>query len=509
MSHAEEPRRVAVIGGGITGLAAAYALACARRAGARTEEFLIEASERVGGLIRTELVEGFVVEGGPDSFVADKPEAASLCRKLGLGDSLLGSNDRERRTYILRQGRLVPLPDGLELFVPTRLLPVLRTPLLPLRSKLTLASQWLARSPDSRRRSPPFRSDDLPETADESVASFVLRHFGDGVLDNIADPLLAGIFGGDSAALSFRSTLPRLQELESRYGSLMRGVREARKQRQAAADPKLTPATKPLFLTLKGGLEQMVTALRNSLDPFRLFLGRGVIAIERPSVGRADAIPSPARRYRIRCAGDVFHQADAIILALPAHESSRLVSPLSSKLSKALQGIPYTSALTVSLGYDEGLRERLPSGFGFLVPKKEGRRMLACTFVHNKFSHRAPLGKALLRCFLAGSRDPEVMGLGDEEIISILLAELRGILNLSERPLFHRIHRWPSSMPQYAVGHAERLKVMETELENCEGLYLAGNAYSGVGLSDCVRTAEAAAARAIEARAQRGQNRSA
>ncbi len=518
MTDAEEPRRrIAVLGGGISGLTAAYILARARQAGAPIEEFLIEARDRLGGLIQTEQVEGFVVEAGPDGFLTEKPEAASLCRELGLGDSLLGSNDRERRTYILHRGRLVPLPDGLQLFVPTRLWPLLTTPLLSLPNKLAILTEWFgnqeqapsgrdahsaprqfAGRTDSGPR-PPLRtpSDEQSQTEDESVASFVRRHFGRGMLENIADPLLAGIFGGDSDYLSVRSVLPRFCDMEQKYGSLMRAVLEAKRQRRkanrSAMGPSLKPAPAaqpPLFMTLREGLQQIVTQLRNHLESSRVHLGQRVLGIE----------PAPAslgRGYKIRCEGDATHEADSIIFTLPTYECGRLLFPLNPTLAGSLAAIPYTSALTVALGYDGGTSARLPSGFGFLVPRKEKRRLLACTFVHTKFSHRAPPGRALLRCFLGGSRDPEVLNLSDAEIVSIVRGELQSILSVSAEPEFIRIHRWPSSMPQYVLGHEERVNKIHRQIEHHPGLFLAGNAYSGIGIPDCIRTGKTAAERAL------------
>ncbi len=512
-------RRIAILGGGISGLAAAYTLAQARRAGAPIDEFLIEASGRLGGVIRTEQVEGFVVEAGPDSFLAEKPEAAALCRELGLGDSLLGSNDRQRRTYILHRSRLVPLPEGLYLFTPTRLWPIARTPLLPLRSKLAILAEWFAARPaggpaQASKFRPPLhgRLNESGKTDDESVASFVRRHFGSGMVENIADPLLAGIFGGDSARLSVRSVLPRFYEIERKYGSLIRGVRGGNPPGRPGREPNTATglsiqggfarggkpdptAPPPLFMTLKDGLEQMISELRKRLERTRLFLGQRVIGIE-------PATSSPGRRYKIRCEDNVLNGADTIVLALPAFECGRLLARLDPTLGESLRAIPYTSALTVALGYDASSCENLPSGFGFLVPQKERRRFLACTFVHNKFSHRAPPGKILLRCFLGGSRDPKVLELEDDEVVSLVRRELERILNLSAKPLFHRIYRWPSSMPQYAVGHVELLRTIQTQLENHPGLYLAGNAYSGIGISDCIRTGKAAADRTLSENAQ-------
>jgi len=487
-------RRVAVLGGGVSGLTAAYTLAGARQAGAPVEEFLIEGRDRLGGVIRTERREGFVIEAGPDSFLTEKPEAAALCRELGLGEVLLGSNDRERRTYILHRGRLVPLPDGLLLLVPTRLWPMVTTPLLSLRSKVAIVGEWFTPPPTENSKG----------ATDESVGSFIRRHFGNDMLENIADPLLAGVYGGDSASLSVRSVLPRFWEMERKYGSLTRATLRAMRQRRAAAVAAATDAAQvgvglkparapalPLFMTLQGGLEELTDKLTEHLQISRLHLGQRVISIEPVNFGTG-------RHYKIRCEGGTTHAADAVILALPAHECSRLLTSIDPTLAELLGAIPYSSSMTVSLAYDAGALGQLLPGFGFLVPWKANRRMLACTFVHGKFKHRAPPGKALLRCFLGGSRDPEVLALSDDEIVALVRQELSEILGFPLEPLFCRVHRWPASMAQYVVGHAERVSRIQTELEKHPGLFLAGNGYSGIGISDCVRTGRSAAQRALQ-----------
>jgi protoporphyrinogen/coproporphyrinogen III oxidase len=473
-------RRIAVVGGGISGLTAAYTLAQARERGAPVSEFLIEADNRLGGVVRTEQLEGFVLEGGPDSFISEKPEATALCHELGLGDFLIGSNDDIRETYILHKGNLVQLPEGLMLLAPARLGPVLKSPLLPFHSKLMVATEW-------------FVTPTKPRDYDESIGTFVRRHFGKAMLENIVDPLLAGVYGGDAKSLSVASVLPRFREMENEYGSLIRAAGAASRRFKKASTRKGygEASSNSLFVTLQDGLGELIKALESRLDASRVHLGQRVVSIERIE----HHWKSP---YRIICEGNQSYEADAVILALPVHACATFFSFMKEELTDAFRAIPYTSAVTVNLGFDEEVAARLPPGFGFLVPAKERSRLLACTFVHNKFPHRAPRGKALLRCFLGGSRDPEIMNLSNNEIILLLRQELRNILGLEALPLFSLISRWPYAMAQYNVGHEDRIMRIAGLIQKYPRLYLAGNAYCGVGLSDCIRSGKGAAERALD-----------
>ena len=251
-------------------------------------------------------------------------------------------------------------------------------------------------------------------------------------------------------------------------------------------------------MTLKGGLQQMTERLAAQVERYRVFMRRRVLALEFAPGGPGGAADSCSRRFQIACEGGKVYDADAVILAVPAYLAGGLLSSLDHRLSELLEGIPYSSSMTVSLGFDERARATLPAGFGFLVPRKERRRMLACTFVHAKFDHRAPEGKAMLRCFLGGARDPDVLGLGDEEVVALVRRELQEIMNFTAEPLFFRVHRWPASMAQYPVGHAGRVSAIEERLQDLPGLYLAGNAYSGIGISDCIRTGKTAAEKALD-----------
>jgi oxygen-dependent protoporphyrinogen oxidase len=327
------------------------------------------------------------------------------------------------------------------------------------------------------------------------------------MVENIADPLLAGVYGGDSAALSVRSVLPRFWEMERQHGSLTRATLKSMRQRSklnnapgvnSAGTGNAPPGKLPLFMTLKGGLQQMTVKLAAEVEKHRVFIRRRVLALEFSPGGPGGATDSCSRRFQITCEDGKVYDADAVVVAVPANLAGGLVSSLDHRLSELLEGIPYSSSMTVSLGFDERARATLPAGFGFLVPRQEQRRMLACTFVHAKFDHRAPEGKAMLRCFLGGARDPDVLGLSDEAVVAGVRRELKEIMNFTAEPLFFRVHRWPESMAQYPVGHAERVRAIEERVRDVPGLYLAGNAYSGIGISDCIRTGKDAAEKALE-----------
>jgi oxygen-dependent protoporphyrinogen oxidase len=454
--------RIAIIGGGISGLSAAFALEDHRRAGALTYT-LYESSPTLGGVLRTEHIDGCIVEAGPDSFISEKPWAADLCRTLGLGDQLIGSNDADRITYILVHGHLIPIPDGLMFMVPTKILPTGFSPLFSWSTKLRMAREFLH---------PPRAAD-----ADESVASLVERHYGAEMVDRLADPLLSGVYGGEAASLSVRAVLPRFAEMERTHGSLGRAMLAARKRMPRPAGK---PAA-PLFTSLKNGMQQLVETLVPKLNQPSLLTNAPVQSIEPRTGGWSVS------------AGLNSDHFNAVILALPALATAKLLSTCSPDLSAELAAIGYSSSITVGLGYGREVRQSLPPGFGFLVPRSEGRRLLAATFVHNKFPHRSPEDRALLRCFFAASNAENIWQLSDDEIVSIVRNELQQILGLRVDPLFARVYKWKSAMAQYGVGHLDRLSRIGRLRQQLPGLALAGNAYRGIGVPDCVRSGQGAA----------------
>ena len=462
--------RVAIIGGGISGLTAAFALEEHRRAGT-LEYTLYESSPQLGGVLRTEHIQDCIVEAGPDSFITEKPWAADLCRTLGLGGQLIGSNDADRKTYILVRGQLIPMPDGLMFMVPTKILPTGLSPLFSWTTKFRIARELLH---------PPRTAE-----ADESVASLVERHYGAEMVDRLADPLLSGVYGGEAASLSVRAVFARFAEMERTHGSLGRAMLAARKKMRSPSS-KSTP---PLFISLKNGMQHLVEALATRLNQPSLLTKTQVQSIQLEARGWTISSVSKSEPY------------DAVILAVPAFAAAQLLSRCAPELSAELAGISYSSSITIGLGYDRNVRQSLPSGFGFLVPRSEGKRLLAATFVHNKFPSRAPDDRALLRCFFAGSNAENIWQLPDDAIIAVVRNELQQILRLRAAPLFARVYKWKSAMAQYEVGHLERLSRIERLRQQLPGLALAGNAYRGIGIPDCVRSGQDAAKQITDASA--------
>ena len=462
-------RRIAIIGGGIAGLAAAFYLQRARDLGAALEYVLYERSSRLGGVLQTEDVEGFLLEAGPDSFLTAKPWAAQLARDAGLADQLINSLDQARKVHILVRGKLVPMPEGLQFMVPGKMLPALLSPLFSWSTRAHIAREAWGRFP---RQSP---------STDESAASFVSRHFGDEMVERVANPLLAGVYGGDASRLSARAVLPSFVELEARHGSLIRGLRA---RAQVAAKP-----VAGIFTSFKKGMRQFVQAVTTGIDHQAIRLNADVSGLTHNDSGwlvtSAQAATGDDKPF------------DSVVLAVPAYAAASLLEPVNLPLAAALGKIPYSSSVLALLAYDQQAAQQLPAGFGFLVPHSEGRRMLACTMVHNKFSGRVPPSAALLRVFMGGAADEEVMSLQDEQIQAIAQTELQQILGLRASPRFCRIYRWPRAMPQYEVGHLDRITEIETAASHTPGLFLAGNAYRGIGIPDCVHSGAKAAEKII------------
>ena len=448
-------QRVAILGGGISGLSAAFELERARRAGVEISYQLFEASDRLGGVLRTERRDDFIVELGAEAWLSEKSAARELCRDLGIEDQLIGSDDAQRRTYILADKRLVALPEGMFFVVPV--------------SKA--AAEWELFSEATRKRIAEERNFKAHhEEKDESVASFIERHFGGEAVDWLADPMLAGIYGGAAEHLSARAVLPRMVEIERTKGSLIRALEKGGGSR--------TPA-QPLFTTLRGGMQVLVRKLVANLDRRNISVNQDV-----------EGLTLNAGSWELKTAGGT-STFDSIVCALSAFGAAALLRSAGPELARELAGIEYSSSAAVALAYRN--QQPLPSGFGFLVPHTQKRRLTACTFAHQKFAGRSPESGMLLRAFFGGVRDPEVLHLSDDELASLAQQELQSILGFTAKPAFTHVQRWPRSMPQYNVGHVERVARIEKLAAALLGLKLVGSAYHGVGIPDCIHGAREAA----------------
>lgn len=470
-------QHLVVVGGGIAGLASAYyAQQAAERASIPLKITLIERDDRLGGKITTDTPDGFVIEGGPDSFITQKPWALQLCRELGLGDRLAGTNDARRTTFILRDGKLHKMPDGMYLIIPTRFMPFATSDLLSWRGKLRMGMDLFI----------PRRTD----PSDESLGDFIRRRLGQEALDVLAEPMMAGIHVSDAETLSLQATFPRFIEIERKYGSLVRGMIAARKARAQSNNhaPSNGAKKNTVFMTLQGGLQELVGTLANTL--------RGDI-ITGCGVG---SIAPHANGFTLTLDDQRVIDADAVIMATPAYVTARLTRPFNSNLADRLASIRYVSTATVSLGFDAATFDHPLDGFGFVIPRREPTQLLACTWTSTKFTHRARPGTVLLRAFIGGPRRQDTVQRSDEDLVALVRSELQTIMGISAAPIVSRVFRWIRGNPQYDVGHLARVDEMEALCP--PGLYLTGSAYCGVGLPDCIKqgkhTAEQAIARLQE-----------
>jgi oxygen-dependent protoporphyrinogen oxidase len=464
------PRRVVVVGGGIAGLAAAHRLVeLARDRGWVLDLVLLEAGDRLGGTIRTEEADGFLLEAGPDAFVSEKPWALALAERIGLGPRLQRTDDRYRRTYVVRRGRLHPLPEGFLLLAPTRLGPVLASPVFSWRGKLRMALDLVL----PRRRG----------DGDESLGSFVRRRLGREVLERVAQPLVGGIYTADPDRLSLAATMPRFRAIERDHRSLVLGLRRTVASREAGA---ASGARWSLFVTLAGGMEELVRALAARLPAGAVRLGAAATAVARAGPG-----------WVVRTAGGASLAADGVVLAGPAPRMADVVRELDPTLAGLLAGIDYASSATVALAYPRTAVRHPLDGFGFVVPRVEGRPSIACTFSSVKYPGRAPAGQVLLRVFLGGACQPDLLDRDDAALVRLAHEDVAALLGIDRPPVLARLWRHPRSMPQYAVGHLDRVAALEARLASLEGLALAGGAYRGVGIPDCIRSGELAAERLV------------
>lgn len=462
--------RVLIVGGGITGLATAYYLQQkARGQGLPLALTLTEASPSWGGKIVTERQDGFLIEGGPDSFVTFKPWAIQLCKELALTERLLPVKDAQTRFFVVRRGRLVPFPSGLFPLMPTKIAPLLRSPLLSWKAKLRMGLEPFI----------PSRQDG----GDESLAQFVRRRLGQEALEVLAEPLLGSIYATDLERMSLLSAFPRFRDLERQYGSLFRAAFASR-----IGDPvRAVSREYPMFMTLQDGLGELVEALVHRLSGHTLLLQHRVI--------RINHVLGASSGYRADLEDGRSLEEVAVVVTTPAYAAADLLAGLDGTLAAFLKTIPYASTITVSLGYRAADLSRPLDGTGFVVPRREGRRIRACTWSSAKFDARAPEGYFLLRAFIDGETAEHLLAREDGEVIQVVREELRDFMGLAGEPMLTRVHRWVQAHPQYEVGHLDRVREIEGRLAAHPGLFLAGSAYHGIGLPDCIRDAETTAER--------------
>lgn len=458
---------VAIVGGGIAGLAAAYRLrelAAAHETPILTT--VLERADRPGGSLSTIRRAGFVIETGADSMLTEKPWGLDLIRRLRLESELIPTREEFRKTYVVRAGRLVEIPAGFMLLAPTRIGPILRSPLFSPLAKLRMGLEVII---------PARRGDE-----DESLGSFVRRRFGREVLDRVAQALAGGIYTADPEKLSLKATMPRFLEMERRYGSVIRGMRAAESAR-AARSPGVSGARWSLFVSFRTGMQVLAEALVSRLHG---------------SVRSRAEVSTLAREHDtwiVELADGEKLRADAVIIAAPAHIAARLLKPVHPELAAALGRIPYSSAATVNLAYRNGDFPRRPDSFGFVVPAVERRKIIAGSFSSLKYAYRAPDGFILARAFLGGVLQSAMMDLSDEEMVAAARDEFRALCGVEAVPILTEVRRWPRAMPQYEVGHLERADAIDRFVASINGLGLAGSAYRGVGVPDCVHGAEQAA----------------
>jgi oxygen-dependent protoporphyrinogen oxidase len=468
-------RTFAVVGGGVSGLAAAWRLV-QRDPAARVIVF--ESSDRLGGKLRTVEADGFLIEAGPDAFLSAKPRGVGLARELGLESQFQSPDPATKGSFVLRRGELHPLPEGLTGLIPTRLKPMAQTSLISPLGKARMALDFAL----------PARKDD----ADESLHAFLTRRLGREPFENLIEPLMAGIYAGDAKQLSLAATFPQLRRAEREHGGVIKGVIAARKQAEAAKASALggAPALPP-FVSFTTGSETLIRALADRLGEAGadIRLSAPVTAV-RPAVSE-----SGCRQWRVSAGegGDVL--VDGVILAAPAWATAPILTALDTDAGTALGEIPFVSTALIMLGFP---LSQVPDpkrlhGHGYVVPRTEGRAIMAMTWLSSKWRNRAPEGMVLLRGFAGRSGQEEVFARSDDELIAAMRSEVREVLGIDANPVLAQVHRHPNAMPQYTLGHLDRVRRVEAGIGQLPGIEIAGNALHGVGIPDAILAGERAA----------------
>lgn len=470
MQHYGKPKRVVIIGGGITGLAAACKLLELQNQTDPLELTLLESSSRLGGVLKTTERDGFLIEAGADSFISEKPEAINLAKRLGIDSRLIETNQQHRRSFIVRNGKLRPVPEGFQLLAPTRFWPFVSTDIFSWRGKARMALDLIIQ----RRR-------DSNGNDDESLANFVRRRLGREAFERMAQPMIGGIYSADPEKLSLRATLPRFLEMERKHGSVIRAMWRGRRKNRSTTG--VSGARYSLFLSFDRGMQVLVDELAKHVAHFAQ-LNTKVESLRRES-----------NEWVIELTNQSIIKADSVCLAVPAYAGAALVRNSDAELAQLLDQISYASTATINLAFRRSDVPYRLDGFGFVVPFIEHKSILACTFSSVKFSNRAPDDYVLLRAFAGGALQPELFELDEGELVLRARNDLRDLLGITVPPLFTTVEKWKNSMPQYHVGHVELVASIKKRLESLPGLALAGNSYDGAGIPDCIRSGETAAGR--------------
>jgi oxygen-dependent protoporphyrinogen oxidase len=466
-------KRIVIIGAGITGLAAAHRLIeLSKVTGAELDVTVLEASSRLGGTIRTEHRDDFLIEHGPDSFISEKPEALELAKRLGLESQLIQTNTEHRRSFVVRNGRLRPVPEGFQLLGPSRLWPFVTSDIFSWTGKARMAMDLLLPRGNTN------------EVIDESLAQFVRRRLGREALERMAQPMVAGIYTADPERLSLRATMPRFLEMERTDRSVILAMLRRAGSQNKAETNGTSGARYSLFLSFKHGMQTLVDELSRRLPRTSVELQAKVTSLR---------LDRHSGSWTVNTESGVSFGADAVCTAIPTHAAAQLLQETDAKLSEELNAVSYASTATVNLAFRHGDVPHSLDGFGFVVPYIEKRSLIACTFSSIKFPGRAPKGFLLLRAFVGGALQPDMFALDELDMLQRVQDDLRELLGIQRAPIFSEVTRWPQSMPQYEIGHLDRVQRIDNCLVELPTLKLAGNAYRGAGIPDCIRSGEEAA----------------
>lgn len=465
----EKKRRVVILGGGITGLTTAFYLQKeAREKNLPLEIILVEASHRLGGKIQTVVKDGYVIERGPDSFLARKKSASRLAEEVGIGDTLVSNT--AGKSYVLVKERLHPMPGGSIMGIPTQIGPFITTGLFSLTGKMRAAADFVMPKSDPAQ--------------DQSLGYFFRRRLGDEVVENLIEPLLSGIYAGDIDQMSLMSTFPQFYEVEQKYRSLVLGMKKA------TPAPKKSPQSKGskkgMFLTPKAGLQSFVDAIEERLEPGTVLKGQRVEKVKKTQTG-----------YEISLNSGELLLAESIVATVPHQILPTIFAdyPFFNEFKK----VPSTSVANVALAFPKEAIANDIDGTGFVVSRNSDYTITACTWGHKKWPHSCPDDKVLLRCFVGRAGDETIVELSDDEIVKIVLEDMNKTMDITMEPELVVVSRWKNAMPQYTVGHKERLaKVTEQVKQQLPGVFIAGASFEGLGLPDCIDQGEAAVEKVLQ-----------